>query len=376
MLRDRHLPALLVLGSLLALGCGGADEVAEVRLPPVTVEPVRVQTLEDRIEATGELQATDHAQIAAEVTGRITEITVAEGQYVEAGTVVLEIDRERRELELATVRAQLAEARAALVEQKRETGRIRTLHERDVASDSRLDQAQTGLALAQARLDAAQASVGVAKRALDDSSVVAPFAGYIAEEGVGRGEFVNAGQPLFELVSLNPIEVEMHLPEVDSGRVALGQRLAVTVAPYPDQVFRATLTFVSPTIDPRTRTLRVKAQLDNAEGRLRPGLFARADLGVAQREGVVMVREESILQRADGAVLFRLADEGRVERLRIETGVHRDGWVEVVGSLRDGDEIVVRGHADLADGMLVAAQRVDSHTAISAVSEDTGSALP
>jgi multidrug efflux pump subunit AcrA (membrane-fusion protein) len=75
-------------------------------------------------------------------------------------------------------------------------------------------------------------------------------------------------------------------------------------------------------------------------------------------------------------VLFRLADEGRVERLRIETGVHRDGWVEVVGSLRDGDEIVVRGHADLADGMLVAAQRVDSHTAISAVSEDTGSALP
>jgi membrane fusion protein (multidrug efflux system) len=362
---------------LFLFACGGGDaDTQAVRLPPVTVEPVRVQTLEDRIEATGELLAPERAEIAAEVPGRVTEILVAEGARVEAGTVVLEIDRERRELEVASARAQLGEGRAALQEMQRDAERIRTLHGRNVASDSRLDQAETQLALARSRLEAAEAALGVAQRALRDASVTAPFAGFVAQRRVSRGEFVNAGQPLFELVALDPIEVELHLPEVDAGRIALGQPLALTVAPYPGEVFRATLTYVSPTIDPRSRTLRVKAQLANPEGRLRPGLFARADLGVAQREGVAMIPEEAILQRADGAVAFRLLGD-RVERVRVETGVHHEGWIEVVTGLGPSDRVVVRGHADLADGMAVAVQDAAPRSSVTAVSgESARKALP
>ena len=371
-LRRACVPALLLL-----LACGGDDaDTQAVRLPPVTVEPVRVQALEDRIEATGELLAPERAEIAAEVPGRVTEILVPEGTRVEAGTVVLEIDPERRELEVASAGAQLAEAKAALAEMQRDAERIRTLHGRNVASDSRLDQAETQLALARSRQEAAEAALGVAQRALRDASVTAPFAGFVAQRRVSRGEFVNAGQPLFELVALDPIEVELHLPEVDAGRIALGQPLALTVAPHPGEVFHATLTYVSPTIDPKSRTLRVKAQLANPDGRLRPGLFARADLGVAQREGVAMIPEEAILQRADGAVAFRLLGD-RVERVRIETGVHRDGWVEVVTGLGPADRVVVRGHAELSDGMAVAVQDPAPHSAVTAVSEESArSALP
>ena len=371
-LRRAYVPALLLL-----LACGGDDaDTQAVRLPPVTVEPVRVQALEDRIEATGELLAPERAEIAAEVPGRVTEILVPEGTRVEAGTVVLEIDPERRELEVASAGAQLAEAKAALVEMQRDAERIRTLHGRNVASDSRLDQAETQLTLARSRKEAAEAALGVAQRALRDASVTAPFAGFVAQRRVSRGEFVNAGQPLFELVALDPIEVELHLPEVDAGRIALGQPLALTVAPHPGEVFHATLTYVSPTIDPKSRTLRVKAQLANPDGRLRPGLFARADLGVAQREGVAMIPEEAILQRADGAVAFRLLGD-RVERVRIETGVHRDGWVEVVTGLGPADRVVVRGHAELSDGMAVAVQDPAPRSAVTAVSEESArSALP
>jgi membrane fusion protein (multidrug efflux system) len=355
---------------LLLLACGGDADTQALRLPPVTVEPVRIQTLEDRIEATGELLAPERAEIAAEVPGRVTEIRVAEGSRVEAGTIVLEIDPERRKLEVASAGAQLAEAKAALVEMQRDAERIRTLHGRNVASDSRLDQAETQLALARSRQEAAEAALGVAQRALRDASVSAPFAGFVAQRRVSRGEFVNAGQPLFELVALDPIEVELHLPEVDAGRVRLGQPLELSVAPHPGEVFRATLTYVSPTIDPRSRTLRVKAALANPEGRLRPGLFARADLGVAEREGVAMIPEEAILQRADGAVAFRLLGE-RVERVRVETGVHRDGWVEVLKGLGPTDRVVVRGHADLSDGMAVAVQESAAQSAVTAVSEET-----
>jgi len=360
---------------IIIVGYGRVGTQA-LRLPPVTVEPVRVQRLEDRIEATGELLAPERAEIAAEVPGRVTEIRVAEGSRVEAGTIVLEIDPERRELEVASVGAQLAEAKAALAEMQRDAERIRTLHGRNVASDSRLDQAETQLTLARSRKEAAEAALGVAQRALRDASVTAPFAGFVAQRRVSRGEFVNAGQPLFELVALDPIEVELHLPEVDAGRVRLDQPLALTVAPWPGEVFHATLTFVSPTIDPKSRTLRVKAQLANPDGRLRPGLFARADLGVAQREGVAMIPEEAILQRADGAVAFRLLGD-RVERVRIETGVHHEGRVEVVKGLGPTDRVVVRGHADLSDGMAVAVQDAAPHSAVTTVSEESArKALP
>jgi len=160
-------------------------------------------------------------------------------------------------------------------------------------------------------------------------------------------------------VSLDPIEVEFRLTEIDSSRVKVGNDVDVRVAPYPDESFRATVTIVSPTIDSRTRTLRVKAQLANPDGRLRPGLFARVDLGIAKRDGVPMIAEEAVLQRADGAVVFRVAGENRVQRQLIEIGTHHDGMLEVVKGLAVGDMVVLRGQAALVDGDLVSPRNVD-----------------
>jgi membrane fusion protein (multidrug efflux system) len=193
----------------------------------------------------------------------------------------------------------------------------------------------------------------MSERSLRDSSVTAPFAGLVARRHVSEGEFVAPGQTLFDLVALDPIEVEFHVPERDSGLVATGASVDVRVAPFPDEIFRATVSVVSPVIDAATRTLRVKASLDNPEGRLRPGLFARADLGVAVREGVAMIPEEAVLQRADGAVAFRLVDDDRVERRSLELGVIREGMVEVRSGLDVGDVVVVRGQSELMHGSVV-----------------------
>jgi membrane fusion protein (multidrug efflux system) len=189
--------------------------------------------------------------------------------------------------------------------------------------------------------------------------VRAPFAGLLARREVSRGEFVREGQPLFELVSLDPIEVEFHLPEADSARVGEGMPIDVSVAPYPDEVFRAVVHVVSPTIDPRTRTLRVRALMENTDGRLRPGLFARANLGIARREGVILVPEEAVQQRADGAVVFRVLDGNRVERRLVTLGAMRQGEVEIRTGLAQGDRVVSRGHADLVDGSLISPRRPD-----------------
>jgi multidrug efflux system membrane fusion protein len=147
----------------------------------------------------------------------------------------------------------------------------------------------------------------------------------------------------------------------------VGQRVEVRVATHAGEVFPAEVSVVSPTIDPDTRTRRVKAVLANPEGRLLPGSFARIDLGVAERDGVLMIPKEAVLQRADGSIVFRLAGADRVERVRVETGVFRGELVEVRGPLAAGDWVVVRGQTELIDGSAVSLRNEDG-SAMSAVS--------
>ena len=353
---------LAVVALLLGpAGCGGDPEVegSSAAAPRVMVAPVEAHRVVEQIQAAGDLIAKEEATVSTEVGGIVTEILLDEGEAVEKGAVVLEIDPERRELELDSRQAGVERAEAGLREQERETRRIETLGSRDVASQAQRDEAETQLQRARSELAEARAQLGLAQRALRDASVEAPFAGLIALRYVSQGEFVSPGQKLFDLVALDPIEIEFRLAEVDSARVAIGGEIDVRVAPYPDEVFRASVSVISPRIDAATRTLRVKGILANPDGRLRPGLFARVDLGVSDRDGVAMIPEDAVLQRADGSVAFRLLDGNRVQRRVLTTGLYQDGYVEVVDGLEIGDLVVVRGHMALVDGAVVALRRPD-----------------
>ena len=345
--------------ALAAPGCGEEARTTVVQAPPVMVVPVELRDISDRIEATGQLLARSEASVAAQVGGQVTRLYVDEGAAVERDQVIVEIDPQLHALEVASQRAGVAEAEAQLADAQRESGRVERMRTRGAASQADTDEATTQLELAQARLEAARARLGLAQRALGDSSVSAPFAGRVARRYVSEGEFVSKGAPLFDLVALEDMEVEFHLAERDSGLVTEGSRVEVRVAPFPDETFAATVSVISPTIDARTRTLRVKARVENREGRLRPGLFARADLGLTERRDVVMVPEDALLVRADGAVVFRLRGEREVERVAVETGVRRGGQVEIVQGLEASDRVVVRGQSLLVDGSVVDVRTAD-----------------
>jgi len=356
----------LVAATTLAFasfGCTTEEEKPRIVASPVFVVAATEVDVTDHIEATGELLAKDDASVAAQVGGAITETLIEEGSSVAAGDVVVEIDPERRALELEDQMAQVVQAQAQLEEAKRNQARLRQLRERKAVSQAQFDEAETQLRLAHARLRAATARRGIAERALRDSTVRAPFTGFIARRYVNPGEFVAAGAPLFDLVALDPIEVEFYLPETETHRVRLGVPVEVQVAPFPEETFLGTIAVISPTIDPQTRTLRVRASIDNRDGRLRPGLFARADLGVAERPGVVMVPEDAVLQRADGSVIFVMEGSDRVRRVRIETGVYQDGDVEVREGIAGNELVVVRGQTDLIHGSKVSLRNRDGSPA-------------
>ena len=344
---------------LVLAACGAEPPPPESGAPPVMVVRATAHDVVDQVEATGQLLAQAEATVAAQVEGQITGVLADEGSAVASGDDVIEIDPARRRLELDDARAGVAQANAQLAEERREAQRLESLVKKGAASQARVDTARTESEMARTRHLAAAARLGLAERALDDATVAAPFDGLVSKRHVNVGEFVRAGEPLFHLVALDPIEVEFFLSETDSSRASPGQEVEVRVASFPDEVFRAEVSVVSPTIEAETRTRRVKALLANPDGRLLPGTFARVHLGVARRSGVVMVPKEALLLRSDGQILFRLAAGGdRVERVRVEIGRHRDELVEVEG-IDSGDAVVVRGQAGLVDGSPVSLRDAD-----------------
>jgi membrane fusion protein (multidrug efflux system) len=353
----KAITSLIAMAGLM--GCEGEAPVvtAGSLRPPVMVESVVRRDVFDRIEATGQLIAKAEATLAAQVAGLVTEIRAREGAAVAVNEVLLVIDPERRQLEVARSKAMLAEARAELSVASRSYGRTKRLSKGNVASEARLDEDRTREAMARSALTGAEARLGLARRALADATVRAPFAGMIARRHVSVGEYLSVGSALFDLVALDPIEVEFTLAEIDSSKVELGFPVEISLAPYPDEVFLATVSMISPTIDPRTRTLRVKAELPNPDGRIRPGLFAHVDLGVSERLGAIVVPADAVVQRADGSVVFRVGETERVERVRVETRAHGDGWIEIRSGLRPNEQVVVRGQSRLEDGVAVAIRR-------------------
>lgn len=344
----------------LIAGCAEEEESVEALLPAVSVSQVIAIDLDEEIHASGDLEARFHTMVAAEIQGRVTELSIDEGGSVESGATVIKIDPERRQLDVEAAKARRAQARANFRKERSQTERVRKLRSEKVSSLQQIEEAETTLLLARSAVEAEEAAVGVAERALADASVSAPFAGLVARRLIDLGEFVQPGSILFELVSLNPIEAIFSLTELDTERVRLDQPIEVRVGAFKDRAFHGKVTFVAPTIDPATRTLRIKAEIDNSEGLLRPGLFARVSLGVSRRENVLMVPEESIVQRASGAYLYRILEEDRVERVMVETGAKEDGRVEVRGGLKAGDWVVKRGHGGLAEGMVVAVRERES----------------
>ncbi len=176
--------ALLVGSLLLVGGCREDEVVVSEMLPSVSVHVVEPESFDEEIHASGDLEARFHTTVAAEVDGRVTELSIDEGGRVEAGAVVIEIDPERRQLDLAAAEARLAQARANLRNARSQTRRIRELRSQSVTSIQALEDAETNLALAEAAVRAEEAAVGVARRALAESSVSAPFAGLVARRSV------------------------------------------------------------------------------------------------------------------------------------------------------------------------------------------------
>ncbi len=309
-------------------------------MPPTQVETVRVKArpLASQFETVGSLRADESVVIRPEVAGKIEKIHFTEGQRVPAGALLFSLDS-------ALTQADLNEANANLENSRRANVRAIELASKQLISHADLDKAKASLGVDQARAASARTH-------LSKTQIRAPFEGVVGLREVSPGDYVNIGQALVDLVRLDPIEVNFSVPEIELGRLAVGQKVNLQVDAYPDEKFVGEIVAIAPTIDAAGRSATLRARVSNSGLKLRPGLFARVQIVFSTNPQALMIPEEAIWPQGEQKMVF-VVNDGVAKLVPVTLGTREPGQVEVVTGLKVGDEVVTAGQLKLHDGAKV-----------------------
>ena len=317
-------------------GSGGGAQAA-----PVVVETHTVQTraLADDVSAVGSLVSNESVVLRPEVSGRIEAIRFRDGEAVRRGAVLVELDA-------AVERAELQQARASLTLAHSNFRRTQDLFGRKFVSQSSLDDAR-------AKLEVARAGLALAQARLARMQIRAPFDGVVGIRSVSPGDFVKDGDALINLEDIATLKLDFRLPELYLDRVRPGQALEVSSDVLPGEIHAATVEAIDPLIDAQGRAVRLRASLVNPDMRLRPGVFARVRLILAERGEVPVVPEAALVPAPGDTQFVYRVEDGKVRRVNVTTGQRRDAMVEIVEGLAPGAVVVTAGQLKLREGAAV-----------------------
>jgi membrane fusion protein (multidrug efflux system) len=330
----------VVLGGIYWLKVRQQEEQAAMAGPPpppvVAAAEVRVEDWQPRLQAVGSLVAVQGIFVTNEVSGQVREIRFESGQRVAKGDMLVQLDDsvDRADLEGLTAQRNLAEIKL---------GRFAKLLKDRSASQSDYDEAKAELAIAEAAMAAKQALIAKKR-------ITAPFDGELGIRLVNLGEYLAPGSRIVPLDALDPIYVDYALPERHLPALAVGTPVVVKVAAYPERELGGTISAINPGVEERTRTVKVRATLSNAEGLLRPGMFAEVATLLPARDRLLTVPRTAVSFAPYGDTVF-LAQErdGQtlVQRRQVTTGEVQSGQIEIVEGLSAGDRVVIAGQVKL-----------------------------
>jgi RND family efflux transporter MFP subunit len=376
-----------------ACGTPAGDTVVAAAKPEpivVTVVPVESRTIDRYLRVTGSLLADEQAEVSAETTGRIVETPVERGARVERGALLVRISSSETAAQLQEAEANAGQiearlglspgqafdsmrvpdvmnAKASLEWAEAEFSRIGSLLAQKVVSQSEYDQRRTqveasrqqyqvarNVAAQQYRsLEAARARVALARKSVADTSIRAPFSGLVAERVVSVGDYVAKGARVATVVRIDPMRIELTVPEQSISLVKVGQPVRLTVDAYSGEEFPATIRFVSPSLKADQRALTVEAIAPNRDGRLKPGLFATALVQQPASSPALLVPSTAIETVAGTSRVFVVAGDKAEERI-VTLGEAVGKQVEITSGVTKADRVVAEAKGRVIDGALVA----------------------
>ena len=324
--------SLLPGGSKDGQDKAGQDKGGPGSAPLVVVSRAEKTQLVDTIEAVGTARANEQADVNSTVTERIAKINFADGQYVPKGAVVAELVQSAQSATLAENRARLREAELQLE-------RLNQLLAQGFATKARVDQQQ-------AVVDVARAGTQQAGSQIADRVIRAPFSGWLSLRKVSPGTVVNAGTTIVTITDHSKIKLDFTVPETFIPALKPGLEIEAHAAAFPGETFHGRISSVDPVLDPVTRSATARALLPNADLRLRPGMMMTVNIKSAPRQALT-VPELAVVGEGDGAYVWKVSSDNKAARQNVTTGQRRDGQVEILSGLSEGDRIVTEGTVKL-----------------------------
>jgi RND family efflux transporter MFP subunit len=352
----RQIAIVAVLGAVLASGWlwlsgvgsspgeNTTDEVKDAAATPVLTEPLETAVDKIVVRAIGTGRALRSAAIHPAVEGEVIEISFKADQQVRRGQPLLRLDDEHQRLAVRLADVAVREAR-------RQMKRLARLADKGAASRARLETAQSEVESAELRLAQAKAE-------LADRTVFAPFDGVVGMTEIDRGDRVTEDTAVTTLDDRSKLLVEFTVPEDYAGKMSLGDKVEIRPWSAPETNIEGITTALGSRIDKTTRSLAVRAEIPNADDRLRPGGSFEVQIAFSGRR-YPRVREVAVSWSRDGAYLWRVAD-GKVEKVFVKLVRRQRGYLLVDGPLRSGEVIVVEGVQGLRQGQPVAASAYDA----------------
>ncbi|MCW8329005.1 efflux RND transporter periplasmic adaptor subunit [Photobacterium sp. SDRW27] len=306
--------------------------------PSVVVALVVKQDVRREVEALGTVKSRESVVLSAKVTEKVDKVHFSDGQQVKAGELLVTLLSGEQK---AKVRA----AKANLKEHQREYKRIEGLVKRNTIASSELDKLFTDIEVARAVLAQNQAE-------LEARFILAPFSGLLGFRQISPGALVTPGTVITTLDDLAKVKLDFTIPEQFIGELQLDSIIEGSVAAFPQQQFSGLVTSIDSRVDPLTRAIVVRAEIDNPQLLLRPGMLMTLSLIVEQREGLV-VPEEALVPRQHNNYLFVVNSDSVVEQRRVEVGFRRRGEAEILSGVTEGERIIIRGIQRVRPGQAV-----------------------
>lgn len=393
----------ILVGSMFILGvsltaCTSEKQMKESNSDAVPVAVGRVQHVQEResVSVSGTVSPQNSpADVSFLVSGKVVFVGPREGEHVKKGQVLARIDPTDFNLSVKGAAAQLASAQATLdkmmnsvrpehLEQARiayeraedEYRRMKMLYDSNSLAPNdfqkykaayehakqNYEQAKVGgqredKALAKANYNQATANLDVAKKALSDATLCAPMDGYISKRSIELGDTAAAGRPVFEIVRMDPVEVNVGVPETDVHLVRIGQKAEITVPALPGKSFEGTVRVINVTADSNTRTYMTRIVVPNPEHSLRVGMVAEATIRGDRTVSMTTLPGDAVIRDPQGAtqVYVYYPDQKRVYAKRVEIGAAVNRDVQIKSGLSGSELIVLAGQTKLKNGQIVSA---------------------
>lgn len=323
-------------GQLGASQSSAASNAVTVVTAAAIVKPMGVD-----IEAVGTARANESVSVTSKASNTVAAIRFEEGEFVERGDVLVELDG-------AEVRATLAEAEATLADSESQFRRSRDLYAQQALSLAQLDQIE-------ATLKANRARVAAAKARLADTVITAGFDGRTGFRNVSIGSLVSPGTVITTLDDTSVMKLDFTVPETYLYLVEKGLAVTARTPGLPGRTFEGKITNIDSRIDPVTRSIAVRAEIPNRDGILRPGTFMTVNLQ-GNVVPTLLVPEAAIVPQQGSTYVF-VVEDGVVEQRAVKLGRRRPGEVEVTVGLKEDEHVIVEGTQNVRDGVRVEEQR-------------------